>query len=155
MEYGVEVLDKVFVLTFNAKNKLVKIRVGSMEDILKNLPKNVIDVRDRLVKYFLGSSDSFCAEYELEVTTFQKKVFNELIKVKSGSVISYKDLAIRVGGVNYTRQVALALSKNPLPILIPCHRVITSDNKIGGYNLGVDIKKFLLEKEGSINKVKK
>lgn len=85
-------------------------------------------------------------------TPFQRLVWAELLKIKSGEVISYKELAKRIGKPSAVRAVANAVSANPVPIKIPCHRVIRSDGTIGGYSGsgGVNVKKALLKKEGVI-----
>lgn len=82
------------------------------------------------------------------LTDFQKIVFSELSKIPYGKTISYQELASRVKDKNYARAVAMALSKNPFPIAIPCHRVV-GKNSIGGFSGGggVETKKILLEME--------
>jgi methylated-DNA-[protein]-cysteine S-methyltransferase len=89
---------------------------------------------------------------KLSGTTFQKKVWGELCKIKRGTVVSYKELAKRIGKPKAVRAVANAVGANPLPIKIPCHRVVRSDGTIGGYSGrgGVKTKKMLLRKEGVI-----
>lgn len=82
-------------------------------------------------------------------TDFQKKVWAEIDKIPYGSTITYKDIAIKIGKPNSARAVANACGKNPNPIIRPCHRVICSNGKIGGYSApgGAEMKKKLLEEE--------
>ena len=83
-------------------------------------------------------------------TDFQKKVWAEIKKILKGKTISYKELAIKIGKPRAYRAVANACAKNPLLEIIPCHRVIRSDGKMGGYmgKKGIERKKRLLESEG-------
>ena len=83
-------------------------------------------------------------------TDFQKKVWLEISKVPRGKTITYKELAIKLGKPKAYRAVANACAKNPLLEIIPCHRVIREDGKMGGYNgkKGVKRKKRLLKSEG-------
>ena len=70
----------------------------------------------------------------LKGTEFQKKVWKEILKIPKGQTRSYKDIALSIGSPNSSRAVANACGKNPLPIHIPCHRVIRSDGALGGYS---------------------
>ena len=83
-------------------------------------------------------------------TDFQKKVWLEISKIPKGKTITYKELAIKLGKPKAYRAVANACAKNPLLEIIPCHRVIREDGKMGGYNgkKGVKRKKSLLKSEG-------
>jgi O-6-methylguanine DNA methyltransferase len=81
-------------------------------------------------------------------TPFQQKVWRTLWEIPYGTVISYRDLARKVGCLQGFRAVGHANGQNPLPLLIPCHRVIAANGGIGGYSCGVTIKKKLLEWEG-------
>lgn len=87
---------------------------------------------------------------KLKGTPFQKSVWVELLKIKKGTVITYKELAKRIGKPKAVRAVANAIRANPLPIKIPCHRVVRSDGAIGGYSGrgGIKTKRALLKKEG-------
>lgn len=80
-------------------------------------------------------------------TEFQKTVWSQLLKIPYGKTISYKELAEKTGNPQAYRAVANANGKNPLCIIVPCHRVIASDQSLGGYSGGVDIKKALLTLE--------
>ena len=83
-------------------------------------------------------------------TDFQKMVWSEIKKIPKGKIITYKELAIKIGKPKAYRAVANACAKNPLLEIIPCHRVIREDGKMGGYNgkKGVKRKKRLLKSEG-------
>ena len=85
-------------------------------------------------------------------TDFEKKVLKCVAKIPLGEVRSYKWVAKKIGKPNAFRAVGRVLNKNPFPFFIPCHRVIKSDQGIGGYSLGKDLKKELLELEKSIKK---
>jgi methylated-DNA-[protein]-cysteine S-methyltransferase len=88
-------------------------------------------------------------------TEFEKKVWLTLKEIPYGETKTYKWLAEKIGNPNATRAVGQALSRNPLPIILPCHRIIESDGSIGGYSAGVDVKRRLLEIEYYINLSKK
>ena len=87
---------------------------------------------------------------KLKGTPFQKKVWKALLNIRKGSVITYKELAKRIGRPRAIRAVANAVGANPLTIIIPCHRVIRSDGSLGGYSGkgGIKTKRSLLIKEG-------
>lgn len=82
------------------------------------------------------------------MSKFAQKVLAIVKKIPKGEVMTYKEIAIKLGNKNLARAVGQALKRNPYPIVIPCHRVIRSDGKIGGYSLGIKKKKELLKKEG-------
>ena len=86
----------------------------------------------------------------LKGTDFQKMVWKEIKRIPKGEIITYKELAIKIGKPKAYRAVANACAKNPLLETIPCHRVIRSDGKMGGYmgKKGIERKKRLLKKEG-------
>ncbi len=83
-------------------------------------------------------------------TPFQKKVWRELCAIKRGTVVTYKELAKRVGKPSAVRAVASAVGKNPLAPAVPCHRVVRTDGGLGGYSGkgGMKTKRSLLQKEG-------
>lgn len=109
----------------------------------------VINVFHQLNEYFNRRRKEFDLQLEILGTDFQKNVWNELIKIPYGETISYGELAERMGDKNKMRAVAAANGANPIPIIIPCHRVIGSDGSLTGYGGGLDVKKKLLELEGS------
>ncbi|RJQ16411.1 MAG: methylated-DNA--[protein]-cysteine S-methyltransferase [Nitrospiraceae bacterium] len=107
---------------------------------------------DSLIKeldsYFRGQSDSFSQKIKFLIgTDFENKVWAALKEIPYGETRTYKWVAEKIGKPAAVRAVGQALSKNPVPVIIPCHRVIESDGSIGGYSSGVNVKKRLLEME--------
>ena len=111
--------------------------------------KIVFNVFKQLKEYFNRERKEFDLSLEIIGTEFQKKVWNELTKIPYGETISYGELANRMGDKNLMRAVAAANGANPIPIIIPCHRVIGADGSLTGYGGGLDVKQKLLELEGS------
>jgi len=109
----------------------------------------MFNVHPQLKEYFSGERKNFDLPLEIEGTEFQKGVWNELLKIPYGKTISYKELAVRLGDEKVIRAAASANGANPLPIVIPCHRVIGSDGSLIGYGGGLEIKEKLLVLEGS------
>jgi O-6-methylguanine DNA methyltransferase len=109
----------------------------------------VKDVFKQLVEYFNGDRKYFNLSLEIIGTEFQRKVWKELTNIPYGETISYGELAKRMGDKNLMRAVAAANGANPIPIIIPCHRVIGADGSLTGYGGGLDVKQKLLELEGS------
>ena len=101
----------------------------------------------QLEEYFAGKRELFNLPIKALGTDFQQKVWSELLKVKFGKYLTYKEIAQKVGGVNYSRAVGMACNKNPLPILVPCHRVLGSNKSLTGYAGGISLKKYLLSLE--------
>jgi len=108
------------------------------------------DVLDQLSRYFNGRLVRFNVPLDLIGTPFQIRVWKELVKIPYGTTISYKQLARRVGTPRAFQAVGRANSTNPLPIIVPCHRVLGSDGSLVGYACGVKTKEFLLRLEGAI-----
>jgi methylated-DNA-[protein]-cysteine S-methyltransferase len=104
---------------------------------------------DQLKEYFEGKRKVFSLDLDLQGTDFQKKVWNELLKIPFGETISYLELSKRLGDVKAIRAVGNANGKNPVSVIVPCHRVIGSNGKLIGYGGGLWRKKWLLEFEGS------
>lgn len=100
-----------------------------------------------LTEYFAGERNRFDLTYDLYGTEFQKKVWHALQDIPYGATASYKDVAIAIGSPKATRAVGGANNRNPLPIVIPCHRVIGAGGQMVGYGGGLNIKTFLLQLE--------
>ena len=101
----------------------------------------------QLEEYFDGKRKEFDISIKLIGTEFQKKVWNELLKIPYGETVSYNDIAINTGNPKACRAVGMANHNNPILIIVPCHRVINENKKLGGYALGLDLKRRLLELE--------
>ncbi|MBI5755465.1 MAG: uroporphyrinogen-III C-methyltransferase [Nitrospirae bacterium] len=101
-----------------------------------------------LRNYFSGVPTDFTSKLDLRGTEFQKMVWKMLLKIPYGKTASYKDIAEMIGHPGAARAVGAACGKNPVPIIVPCHRVINSDGRLGGYSGGLRIKKMLLRLEG-------
>ncbi len=104
-------------------------------------------VLGQLDEYFSGARDQFELTLAPEGTPFQKSVWGALQKIPYGHKISYGELAQRLDNPGGMRAVGAANGQNPIPIIIPCHRVIAADGSLGGYTGGLDIKRKLLDLE--------
>jgi methylated-DNA-[protein]-cysteine S-methyltransferase len=104
----------------------------------------------QLRAYFKGRLREFDLPLAPEGTAFEQKVWKALLKIPYGRTIAYGELARRIGKPGAARAVGLANGRNPLPIVIPCHRVIGSNGKLTGYGGGLDTKRWLLTLEGAL-----
>ncbi|WP_297133868.1 methylated-DNA--[protein]-cysteine S-methyltransferase [Terrisporobacter sp.] len=98
-------------------------------------------------EYLQGKRNKFDLPLDLKGTEFQNKVWNELRNIPYGETRSYKDIAVAIGNENASRAIGMANNRNPIPIIIPCHRVVGSNGKLVGYAGGLDIKEKLLNIE--------
>ena len=105
----------------------------------------------QLEEYFAGKRKIFDLPIKLIGTEFQIKVWNELKKIPYGETRSYKQIAESIGNPKAVRAVGLANNKNPITIIIPCHRVIGSNGKLVGYAGGINMKKQLLDLENNFS----
>ena len=102
----------------------------------------------QLDDYFAGSRERFELSLQPAGTAFQKRVWQALLTVPYGATASYKDIACQLGDSKAVRAVGMANSRNPIAIIIPCHRVIGADGSLTGYAGGLDKKRWLLDHEG-------
>ena len=105
------------------------------------------EVFGQLQEYFAGKRRKFAVPHELRGTTFQKQVWAALEEIPYGQTRSYGDIARAVGNPKAVRAVGLANGKNPLWIVVPCHRVVGADGRLTGYAGGLEMKRALLELE--------
>jgi methylated-DNA-[protein]-cysteine S-methyltransferase len=103
----------------------------------------------QLAEYFAGERTGFDVPMELDGTEFQRQVWAELSRIPYGQTISYGELALRVGRPRAPRAVGQANGRNPIPIIVPCHRVLAG-NGLGGYGGGLPVKRALLALEGAV-----
>ena len=113
----------------------------------ENAPTILKEAIEQLQAYFSGKRFHFSLPLQLSGTPFQKDVWHALQTIPYGTTISYQELAYRAGYPRAARAVGNANGKNPIPIVLPCHRVIRSDGSIGGYSSGISIKHQLLQLE--------
>lgn len=114
------------------------------------IPLELKDAVDQLQEYFSEKRTSFDLKLSPQGTEFQKRVWKELENVDYGKTKSYQQIANLLGDPKVIRAAASANGKNPIAIIIPCHRVIGSDGSLTGYSGGLKRKKFLLDHENAI-----
>lgn len=111
----------------------------------------VKEARTQLLSYFEGTRRDFTFPVDWSAgTSFQRKVWRAIARIPYGRVRSYQWVALRVGGKQYARAVGMALGANPVPIVVPCHRVIAHDGSLGGFSGGLPLKRRLLRLEGTL-----
>ena len=120
------------------------------EEPTKIIPEVLEDTAYQLAEYFQGQREDFALELNPQGTDFQKRVWQALLDIPFGKTVSYLELSKTLGDVKAIRAVAAANGKNPLWIVIPCHRVIGSDGSLTGYAGGLHRKKWLLEHESPV-----
>ncbi len=136
------------------------IKIGYEEDVvvyLKKINEEPLDYGDKtsftdmvfneVNEYFNGLRKEFTFKYKLVGTEFQKRVWDALLTIPYGKTKTYKEIAILVGNQKASRAVGLANNKNPITIVVPCHRVIGVNKKLVGYAGGLEMKQYLLEME--------
>lgn len=101
-----------------------------------------------------GSDSNLSIPLHIKGSDFQLKVWNELLRIPFGDKSSYKQIAEVIGKPNAVRAVGTAVGRNPVSYLIPCHRVIRSDNRLGGYHWGPELKLMMLQQESKNNSLK-
>ncbi len=111
--------------------------------------KRLAPYRKQLDEYFAGKRQDFTVPLDIRGTDFQKRCWQQLLKIPYGQTRSYRQIAEAVGSRNAVRAVGLANGQNPIAIIVPCHRVIASDGTLCGYGGGLDIKEELLRLEGA------
>lgn len=108
------------------------------------------EVKRQLDEYFAGRRTSFEIPFELDGSPFQRQVWQALTEIPFGETISYGELARRVGRPGAARAVGAANGRNPVSVVVPCHRVIGADGTLTGYGWGNDRKAWLLRHEGAV-----
>jgi methylated-DNA-[protein]-cysteine S-methyltransferase len=106
------------------------------------------NVTEQLAAYFARELEAFDLALSLQGTEFQKQVWQTLVETPLGRTSTYAEVAERVGAPSATRAVGAAVGRNPVGIIVPCHRIVGSDGRLTGYAGGLDRKRWLLEHEG-------
>lgn len=106
------------------------------------------EVERQIAEYLEGRRRHFSVQLDLKGTAFQRRVWQALLQIPYGRTATYKDIAVAVESPRAVRAVGQANNRNPVPIIVPCHRVVGSDGSLVGYGGGINIKMRLLELEG-------
>jgi len=148
MEYQSSLSCPLGFLIFRSDGQSISGITFSETDIQEQNSCEVLEIcKEQLKNYFSGKTFVFDLPLHPEGTEFQQKVWNELLKIPYGETITYMELAVRLGDPKAVRAVGTANGRNPIAIVIPCHRVIGAGNKLTGYAGGIWRKKLLLELE--------
>ncbi len=135
-------------------NLLIDDNGRAITDIyLTDLPENENgnelqkDCKRQLIEYFSGNRKAFDISFELTGTDFQKSVWNALLEIPFGVTMTYGEIAERIGRCGAARAIGGACRKNPILIVVPCHRVVGANGKLVGFACGLNIKSYLLNHE--------
>lgn len=140
--------DKLLRIDFLKDNEQEVLReISRKHEIIEGNTSTINKTILQLDEYFAGTRKNFSVPLELNGTKFQKMVWQALIEIPYGQTVSYKLVAEKIGNIKACRAVGMANNKNPIPIIIPCHRVIGHNGKLVGYGGGLGIKKYLLNLE--------
>lgn len=132
-------------------------REGGIEELREALGDDLVlrerkrlDAARELREYLAGERRSFDVAVDLRLvrSDFQRRVLGELLKIPFGKTVTYGELAARAGRPGGARAVGGAVGKNPIPVIVPCHRVVASGGKLGGFSSGLSRKRWLHEHEG-------
>ena len=136
---------KIGIRTDN--DKIIEISINEESIVDETVSPLHLEGFRQLEEYFAKKRKVFDLPLEMRGSAFQKKVWLALQQIPYGSVCSYQDIASTVGSEKAVRAVGSGNGKNPLPIVVPCHRVIQKNGQLGGYSGGIDIKIRLLKLE--------
>jgi len=128
------------------------LRAAFPEDRVERRPREAAPFRNEIQEYFAGTRKHFTIPVDLHAITteFHKNVLDLCQKIPYGTTLTYGELADRSGSPGAARAVGVAMANNPVPIVIPCHRVVASNGSLGGFSGGLSNKRTLLVHEGSI-----
>jgi methylated-DNA-[protein]-cysteine S-methyltransferase len=141
--------DGLAIIEFD-KGEFPKGRLAQTAKWVESAERTAPAIKE-LREYFNGERREFTIPLDLRGTDFQKKCWRALLKIPYGKTRSYAQIAKTVGCPQGFRAVGMANHDNPVPIIVPCHRVLNSDGKLGGYGGGLDVKRKLLELEGVLH----
>lgn len=140
------IIGPLFILENNGSIVGISNKVEGWQGINKET-EVIKETYRQLSEYFAGKRDSFDIPIKTQGTDFQEKVWNALKQIPHGETRSYKDIAIAIGKPKAMRAVGMANNRNPIMIVIPCHRVIGANGQLIGYGGGLDVKEKLLTLE--------
>ncbi len=128
-----------------------RIKKGLKADFIEQEDKIIQETKTQVDEYLQGKINKFTIPILMVGSDFQKRVWKALLSVPYGKTVSYLELAKKIGNPKGIRAVANANGANAISLIIPCHRIIASDGRIGGYGGGLSAKKTLLEIERKVN----
>lgn len=134
-----------------SEDAIVSLSFRTGEETQRPLTALEQQVKEQLQEYFEGRRSSFDLPLAPEGTDFQKLVWEELLKIPYGESRTYSEIAVAIGRPKASRAVGNAINKNPIAIIIPCHRVIGKDGNLRGYAGGLELKEMLLRLEGNLS----
>lgn len=131
-------------------DKLVEVKLGAA-DLPDSTGSSTADeichlARAEIEAYLNGDLTTFTVPFRWMGTSFQRSVWREMLKIPAGTTITYGNLARRIGDVGASRAVGVACGANPIPVIVPCHRIVAS-NGLGGFSGGLERKEWLLKME--------
>ncbi len=146
--------SKVGTVTLISKNnKIIKIVLNTEETYQDEPDKACLLAEKEILEYFDNLRTEFTFPVNIEGSLFMKSVLKTMMKIPYGETWSYSKLAKASGNEKAVRAVGTACKNNPLPLIVPCHRVIKKTGEIGNFNGGVDLKQYLLNIEKKPSKI--
>ena len=130
-------------------NVVLGLKIAETCEKLSERTGNFAEVALQLDEYFAGKRTKFELNISPKGTEFQKKVWAELLKIPYGKTKSYQEIAEAIGKTNAQRAVGSACNKNPILLIIPCHRVVSKTGKLTGFTCGIDRKEHLMKLESN------
>ena len=144
-------IDAIVLPKSSRQAVLSELQAASAALLDAQVSSRLQEARTQLTDYLAGTRRSFDLSLDLSRgTSFQRKVWRTLRRVSYGQFRSYQWVAVRVGGSQYARAVGNAVGANPMPIVIPCHRIVAQDTSLGGFSGGLPTKRKLLTLEGTL-----
>ncbi len=155
-------MDKIFKTYYSSPIGIVEI-TGTEDGVtsivfnegevtVDKIPEALKDAYNQLDEYFMGKRKAFDIKLTMIGTEFQRRVWMELMNIPCGETFTYRDIAYKLGNSKSVRAVGNANGKNPISIVVPCHRVIGSNGKLTGYAGGLERKAWLLKHEKGMMK---
>ena len=149
-------IDAVVLPKASRQAVRAELRLSAAELLEGRMSPRLREAQAQLTGYLAGTRRSFDLSLDLSRgTSFQQKVWRTLRRVSYGRLRSYQWVAVRVGGRQYARAVGNAVGANPMPIVIPCHRIVAQDTSLGGFSGGLPTKRKLLTLEGTLRYLRK
>lgn len=135
-------------ITIEGSNRGVSGIKFSHRNVRYSPTEEMLRLSQELKRYFKGERVKFQVKLDLSsLLPFTKRVLKETRKIPYGETRTYREIAEAIGNPRASRAVGQALKRNPIPLIIPCHRVVSKDGGLGGFSLGLKVKKYLLELE--------